>query len=86
MQAKVKDVEAQLKQVNAQLAQLRHQQQELEIQNQVLENKTQTNSSLSPAVEDVLLWKVTPLLHLHCKLRTMSIFFVLPHSGGCSVA
>jgi len=86
MQAKVKDVEAQLTQVNAQLAQLRHQQQELEIQNQVLENKTQTHSSLSPAAEDLLLWKVTLLLHLHSKRRNTSSPLVLPHSGGCSVA
>jgi prefoldin subunit 5 len=86
MQAKVRDVEAQLTQVNAQLAQLRHQQQELELQNQVLENTTQTHSSLSPAAEDVLLWKVTLLLHLHSNLRHTSSSFVLPHLGGCSVA
>lgn len=82
----MKDVEAQLSQVNAQLAQLRHQQQELEIQNQVLENKTQTHSSLSPTAEDVLLWKVILLLHLHSQPKHTSSPFVLPHSGGCSVA
>lgn len=86
LQARVKDVEAQLTQVNTQLAQLRHQQQELEIQNQVLEDKTQTHSSLSPTAEVVFLWKVTLLLRLHSQVRHTPSSFVLPHSGGCSLA